>query len=1235
MKRKILALTPMMALLLSGCFARTPGAPTSGQSTSSSSTTTSPEEDTTYGTLDNPISVSRAIELGLAAFDGSSQYCFLDKDAYVKGIVKTAPRESTKEGKEGTYEFKIGENYEASPYVDFYYGGFEQGVAVPVEGDEVVLFGRLACYNVDTVELVGSTEQQIADPVVMKSEHKTYNIKLNKTGDGTITGIPETAKSGDTINFTVAPATSYDVDEVLIDGIYNYSKENKYSFVVKTNTSVDVSLVKDLVKSDLRLAFEAGLEIEAGKETTDTYIYEGNVIGLTGNSFYIQDGKYGMYVYAGKTAYEGVELGKRVSVKSTIKNYDGLVETGKITSVTAKTDAPVLPTAGNVTSLKTLKQLRQNVLANAKNATFISKKGDWSASNSPIATFAIGNDEVEVKFDKYGYNQNKEQAEKFNKLATGDTVNLLSVITSTYKGNPQFGFTGTSSFDKEIEPVVPVESVTVTPATKTIVVNEKATLTAKVLPEKASQEVEWSSNNAAVSVDKVTGEIQGKSVGSAVITATSKADATKSGSCTVTVNPILVEKVEFQEESLTLLAGGETGTIHATVSPDDATTKTLSWDSSNKTVATVENGVVTPHTVGTSTITATSTDGSNKSDSLVVTVTDQAKHVESVSVSPTEVTLKAKGTQELTLTVLPADATNKNVTWSSTDDTIASIAEVDSKYVITAHKVGKATITATSVDNPQKTASCAVTVEATPVSDISLDKDTLNLSAGGTETLTATITPDDATDKEVVWSTSNDKVATVDNGTVTAVGAGTATITAAAHADTTKTATCTVTVTAESQLKVAYDAALKGEAGDTVYNMSGVVTAITSTSFFMQDGAYGMYAYKPTKGEGSGDLAVGKKVTLNSKVTVYNGLVEAPEGGEYVIGEDGVMPAQVDIDSQATLDGLKMNTLVGVTELKVKSINGVWASNKSVQIVVYAGEDEVTISCDKNGHDQNPSKAVVEGIKADDIISVNNAVVGIFNQKLQIAFTGTSTMTKKAVPATGISFNSSSYDVNQGSKLDMSKEVVLTPSGATAEVTYSVSGNTGVSIDSKSGLLTVEANAPTSDKATVTATVAGLTPATCEIVVKSAPVGQLTDVLNKTFFGISGTSYTNYGPITSDNGFTYSAQCAGDKDSIQLRSNNGNSGVIGGQAGYRIVSVAIEFHADTTSGRTVDIYGSSTAYSAPTDLYDSAKQGTKLGSIVNGTSTSVTVTGDYAFIGLRSKSGALYCTSITIVWEAA
>ena len=109
--------------------------------------------------------------------------------------------------------------------------------------------------------------------------------------------------------------------------------------------------------------------------------------------------------------------------------------------------------------------------------------------------------------------------------------------------------------------------------------------------------------------------------------------------------------------------------------------------------------------------------------------------------------------------------------WSTSD---ASIATVESG-VVTAVKVGTATITAVSGG---KSATCEVTVEPTPVTSVTLDKASVSLKAGQAVTLTATVQPDDATDKTVIWSTSDASIATVESGVVTAVKAGTVTITA-------------------------------------------------------------------------------------------------------------------------------------------------------------------------------------------------------------------------------------------------------------------------------------------------------------------------------------------------------------------------------------------------------------------------------------------------------------------------
>ena len=123
----------------------------------------------------------------------------------------------------------------------------------------------------------------------------------------------------------------------------------------------------------------------------------------------------------------------------------------------------------------------------------------------------------------------------------------------------------------------------------------------------------------------------------------------------------------------------------------------------------------------------------------------------------------------------------------------------------------------------------------------------------------------------------------------------------------------------------------------------------------------------------------------------------------------------------------------------------------------------------------------------------------------------------------------------------------------------------------------------------------------------------------------------NSGDLESD--AAYAGQSAGEHTSIQLRSNNNNSGIVTTTSGGRATKVVVEWNSSTSNGRSLDIYGKNTAYSAATDLYNNSNQGTKLGSIVYGTSTELTITGDYAYIGLRSSSGAMYISKITITWD--
>ena len=249
----------------------------------------------------------------------------------------------------------------------------------------------------------------------------------------------------------------------------------------------------------------------------------------------------------------------------------------------------------------------------------------------------------------------------------------------------------------------------------------------------------------------------------------------------------------------TTLAGGTVGAVYsATLAADGEPTSWEVIDGSLPTGLTLNGSTGeisgTPTADGTFsfTVKATNTGGSD-SEQLSITIDAQTNvPVTGVTLSQTELSLTEGNTAQLTATVKPDDATNKNVTWSS-DDT--SVATVDATGKVTAVSAGTATITVTTVDGGYKD-TCQVTVTAAlvPVSGVTLNKDSLALGVGDTETLTATVAPANAANQSVTWASSAPSVATVDAaGKVTAVAPGTATITATT-VDGGFTAICTVTV---------------------------------------------------------------------------------------------------------------------------------------------------------------------------------------------------------------------------------------------------------------------------------------------------------------------------------------------------------------------------------------------------------------------------------------------------------
>lgn len=249
--------------------------------------------------------------------------------------------------------------------------------------------------------------------------------------------------------------------------------------------------------------------------------------------------------------------------------------------------------------------------------------------------------------------------------------------------------------------------------------------------------------------------------------------------CTEKETQVEVSSVSLNTATIEMVEG-ETFSLVATVLPKDAEYDGVIWASSNASVASVNSGTVTAIKEGTATITASA---GGKSSTCTVKVSTKVVSVTSITLDKTSLSMKVGETETITATVNPDNATDKNVTWTSSDESVAKVA--DGK--VTAVKSGKATITAKCED---KTAECAVTVTV-PTGSVTLDKTSLSLAVGETAQLTATVKPDDATDKTVVWTSSDESVAEVINGKVTALKSGTTTITARCGG---KSAECIVTV---------------------------------------------------------------------------------------------------------------------------------------------------------------------------------------------------------------------------------------------------------------------------------------------------------------------------------------------------------------------------------------------------------------------------------------------------------
>lgn len=667
--------------------------------------------------------------------------------------------------------------------------------------------------------------------------------------------------------------------------------------------------------------------------------------------------------------------------------------------------------------------------------------------------------------------------------------------------------------EKDVDPIS-VTSVTLDSTSITLVEGDSQTLTATISPSNAeNQMVLWISSDASVATVK-DGVVTAVKPGTATITVKSD-DGGKTATCNVTVVARVypVEKITLDVTSATIYEG-ENLTLTATITPDNATNKNVSWKSSNTSVATVSNGKVTALKAGTTTITVTTEDG-GKTATCNVTVNEKIYSVENISLDKTSAILFEGETLVLTATINPYNATNKNVVWSSSNTSVATV--VDGK--VAALKAGTTTITVTTEDG-NKTATCDVMVNA-KVTSVSLDKTEVELTEGDTHILTATINPDNATNKNVIWSSSNASVATVSNGKVTAVKAGTATITVTTE-DGGKTATCRVMV------------------NEKIYPVDGL--SLNKSIAVLYEGETLTLTATITPSN-----ATNKNVIWSSNntsvATVANGVVTALNAGTAII-------------TATTEDGGKAATCEIIVKTKVTGVS----LDKS-DVTLYEGENLsliATIAPD-NATNKNvvwkSSNTSVATVVDGEVTALKAGVATITVTTEDGGKTATCNVTVKAKVAS-VSLNKSEASLYEGETVSLI--ATITPSNATNKNVIWSSSDTSVATVLNGKVTALKAG---TTSITVTTEDGGKT-ATCNVTVKAKVVGVS---LNRTAVTLyEGESFTLIATITPEN--------ATNKNVIWSSSNTSVATVANGEITALEVGSATITVTTEDGGKTAKCY---------------------------------------------------------------
>ena len=561
--------------------------------------------------------------------------------------------------------------------------------------------------------------------------------------------------------------------------------------------------------------------------------------------------------------------------------------------------------------------------------------------------------------------------------------------------------------------VIPVTDINVTGTGDVSVIDTDGgtiQMLAEVLPINATNKnVTWSVSNSSVATISTTGLLTAVSNGTVTVKATATDGSEIFGEMEVTINNLFVIITEIvvtgTSGSSTITTDDGTLQMIATISPDTATNKNVTWSVSNDTIATINaTGLLTAVSNGTVTVKATAVDGSGVYGEKTITISGQVIPVTGITVTGTggAITIETDdGTLQMSAAISPTNATNKNVTWSVPANSAGSINATTG--LLTALFNGSVLVTATAADGSGVSGTLTVVIsnQIVPVTGVTVtgtEGKTAITTDDGTLQMIATISPDTATNKNVTWSVSDVSIATISTaGILTAISNGSVTVKATADDGSDVFGTMNVVISGQ------------------VIPVTGITVTGTggATTIEMDDGTLQMSAAILPSNATNKDVTWSVPANSAGSINATTGLLTALFNGSVLVTATAADGSGV----TGTLTIVISNQIIPVTEITV------------------SGEGSASVIVTEGGTLQILAEVLPSNATDDNVVwSVSDSAIATISTTGLLTAVSNGTVTVKATAADGSGvFDEMEVTIDDG--LIIITEIIVSGTGDLSAIT--------------------------------------------------------------------------------------------------------------------------------------------------------------------------------------------------------